>query len=82
MSARYTYFMLDWRVFGQCEEGGDHLSRRFLSETTETLNRIPSAGALGDIRYSPPRHRAFFFAPGLTDRPTTDPAAPNNSLGE
>ena len=22
------------RIFGQCEEGGDHLSRRFLSETT------------------------------------------------
>ena len=42
------------RVFGQCEEGGDHLSRRFLSETSEMLNRIPSAGASCGIRYSPP----------------------------
>ena len=41
------------RVFGQCEEGGDHLSRRFLSERTEMLNRIPSVGASCDIRYSP-----------------------------
>ena len=37
------------RVFGQCEEGGDHLSRGFLSETTEMLNRIPFAGASCDI---------------------------------
>ena len=47
--------MLDWphlpapfccgRVFGQCEEGGDNLSWRFLSEITEMLSRIPSAGA-------------------------------------
>ena len=41
------------RVFGQCEEGGDHLSWRFLSETTEMLNRIPSVGASCDIRDSP-----------------------------
>ena len=41
------------RVFGQCEEGGDHLSRRFLSEKTKMLNRIPSVGASCDIQYSP-----------------------------
>ena len=40
-------------VFGQCEEEGDHLSRRFLSEKTKMLNRIPSVGASCDIRYSP-----------------------------
>ena len=41
------------RVFGQCEEGGDHLSRRFFSETTEMLNRIPCLGASCNVQYSP-----------------------------
>ena len=39
-------------VFGQCEEGGNHLSRRFLSETAEMLNRIPLTGASCDTRCS------------------------------
>ena len=48
-----------WRVFGQCENGGDHLFRRFLSETTEMLNRISSVGALCQIRCSPPGAKKF-----------------------
>ena len=60
------------RVFGQREEGGDHLYGGFLSETRELLNRILSAGASFDIQYSPPGHCAFFFQ---TDG-RTDPVVP------
>ena len=48
------------RVFGQCKDGGDHLSRRFLSEMTKMLNRIPSVELSCNIRYSPSGHQFLF----------------------
>ena len=69
------------RVFGQCEEGGDHLFRRFLSETIEMLNRIPSAGALCDVRCPPPGayDAAHFFShKPTTNKPTTNPSTGAN----
>ena len=41
------------RVFGHREEGGDHFIRVISFQTGALLNRILSAGALCDIRYSP-----------------------------
>ena len=69
------------RVFGHREEGGDHFIRVISFQTGALLNRILSAGALCDIRYSPSGacDAAHFFH---TDRRTTDPANRINIVGE